>query len=498
MYNLAEHIHVFIAYANADEQLKNELVEHLSVLERQGLLQIWYDQKIHPGEDWQVAETEALNQAQIILLLISSDFLASDYAFENQVKAAMQRHEAGTAQVIPIILRDCLWQVSPFGHLQPLPKGGVPVTNTQIWANNDAAFLNIATNIQRLAESYNTEQDKWEQSPTFITDSDATTINNNTSINDTTTTNKTNWQYALIVFSILLLSIVGWQFLPSNNHKPKPPYKDDTLQVDTQKIDVLPTLLDINQLGGRWINEDTSNSFVSEIYFEDNKVKVFSNSNETQLYWGEEDIQVNSNDEFEFYYDNWDIKFVMEVQYEQDSITQLIAIYQTQEADNNSPNIQNANLVRPEYEQLIAAATAPKVKEIDFETPRQAAQMEVVIANSQQVRAAEKLTAYYDLTELKASPLSFINPDSLAASGLKSISEVLIRKYMNDANNFRVEQAPDGIYDSIATDRKKNIKTIVIDKKPEINISPGMYVNTDSSLLKIDSSYLINVKDTVE
>ena len=90
-----------------------------------------------------------LESAKIILLLVSADFLASDYCYDVELKRAMERHEAKEALVIPIILREVDWKGAPFGKLQALPKKAKPVTN---WSNTDSAFANIARGIRRAVE----------------------------------------------------------------------------------------------------------------------------------------------------------------------------------------------------------------------------------------------------------------------------------------------------------------------------------------------------------
>ena len=86
-----------------------------------------------------------LDEADVILLLISSDFLASEYCYQREMKRAMERHEAREAIVIPVILRPCDWHDTPFGKLQASPKDGIPITK---WPNIDEAFLNVVTAIK--------------------------------------------------------------------------------------------------------------------------------------------------------------------------------------------------------------------------------------------------------------------------------------------------------------------------------------------------------------
>src|SRR5438105_9554371 len=109
-------VEVFICYAHKDESLMRELVSHLEPLEQQGLITIWYDRMIPGGADWKQEIDKHLNAARIILLLVSANFMASKYS-QVEVKRAMERHDAGEAQVIPVILKYVSWKRSSFGKL---------------------------------------------------------------------------------------------------------------------------------------------------------------------------------------------------------------------------------------------------------------------------------------------------------------------------------------------------------------------------------------------
>jgi tetratricopeptide (TPR) repeat protein len=141
---------LFISYSHKDEALKDELVVHLASLKRQGKIQAWQDRDIEAGTEWDAEIKQQLEAAEIILLLITPRFIASDYCYDEEMQQAMQRHEAGSARVIPVILKPCDWQHSPFSKLQVVPKDAKPVAE---WSDPDAAFLNIAQNIRRTVES---------------------------------------------------------------------------------------------------------------------------------------------------------------------------------------------------------------------------------------------------------------------------------------------------------------------------------------------------------
>src|SRR5262245_30934908 len=112
---------VFFSYSHRDEELREKLARSLSSLQRQGLITQWHDRRSGVGDEWQNAIDTHLKEADIILLLISSDFIASDYCFGVEVAQAMERHEAGLARVIPVLLRPTDWEGMPFSKLQALP-----------------------------------------------------------------------------------------------------------------------------------------------------------------------------------------------------------------------------------------------------------------------------------------------------------------------------------------------------------------------------------------
>ncbi len=127
-------VRIFYSYSHRDEDLRDELEKHLALLKRQGIILNWYDRKISPGERWEGAIDSNLATADIILLLVSADFLASDYCYDIEMKLALEHHKNGDATVIPIILRPVDWAEAPFSKLQALPMDGRPVTS---WANLD-------------------------------------------------------------------------------------------------------------------------------------------------------------------------------------------------------------------------------------------------------------------------------------------------------------------------------------------------------------------------
>jgi hypothetical protein len=142
---------VFFSYAHEDEVLRDELAKHLKLLERQGVIKAWSDRNITAGEEWKNVIDERLESANIILLLISADFLASDYCYDIELDRALERHKSKEARVIPIILRSSDWQNSAFGKLAALPTGGKAITS---WPNEDEAFTDVVQGIRKVIDRF--------------------------------------------------------------------------------------------------------------------------------------------------------------------------------------------------------------------------------------------------------------------------------------------------------------------------------------------------------
>ncbi|MFL5652760.1 MAG: tetratricopeptide repeat protein, partial [Ktedonobacteraceae bacterium] len=138
-------VEVFYSFADGDAPLLQQLEHHLSVLRREGQITTWHKRHITAGSDWQMELDQRLNTASLILLLISPDFLASDYQYGVELQQAMLRHAENEARVIPIVLRPCDWEGAPFARLQMVPRNGKAITT---WRNRDEAFTEIAKEIR--------------------------------------------------------------------------------------------------------------------------------------------------------------------------------------------------------------------------------------------------------------------------------------------------------------------------------------------------------------
>jgi hypothetical protein len=145
-----EQIELFISYSHRDETLRQQLDKHLAPLKRQGVISVWHDRQIEAGDDWAKAIDDNLSKADIILLFISPDFVASDYCYDLELNQALARHDRGEAIVLPIIAKSCDWSSLPFGRLQALPKDGKPITR---WDDQDEACLDVVLGIRRVVET---------------------------------------------------------------------------------------------------------------------------------------------------------------------------------------------------------------------------------------------------------------------------------------------------------------------------------------------------------
>jgi internalin A len=140
---------LFYSYSHKDERLRNDLETHLKLLQRQGLIETWHDRQIEAGDEWKRKIDDNLERADIILLLVSATFIASEYCFAIELTRALERHDKGEAIVIPIILRDVDLKDAPFAKLQYLPTDGKAITT---WRNKDSAWRNVAEGIREVVE----------------------------------------------------------------------------------------------------------------------------------------------------------------------------------------------------------------------------------------------------------------------------------------------------------------------------------------------------------
>jgi len=147
---------VFISYSHTDEKYMVQLRNHITMLEKEGLIEEWNDRKLIAGQDWDKEISENLASSTVIIMLISSDFLGSKYCFDIEMTRAMELHESRNAIVIPVIVRSCDWARAPFAKIQALPKNALPIKK---WLDEDDGWLNVAQGLRKTLLSF---------SPTFI------------------------------------------------------------------------------------------------------------------------------------------------------------------------------------------------------------------------------------------------------------------------------------------------------------------------------------------
>jgi hypothetical protein len=142
-------LHVFVSYSHRDEEIKNELIKHISPLKRINLIADWHDRKIEAGDKWEQVISENLKKADIIILLVSIDFINSEYCYGTEMDAALDRETAGQAVIIPVIARSCMWKNSRFAPYQALPTDGKAIAT---WSDRDEALTVVSEGIRQVAE----------------------------------------------------------------------------------------------------------------------------------------------------------------------------------------------------------------------------------------------------------------------------------------------------------------------------------------------------------
>jgi formylglycine-generating enzyme required for sulfatase activity len=146
-----EPIKVFLSYSHKDEELRQELISHLSGLQHQGLIEPWHDRNISAGSEWADQIDQNLEQADIILFLVSADFINSPYCYSIEMKRALERHRAKTACTIPVIIRDCDWKSTDLHQLNGIPRDNRHVTGWGDKFARDSAWRQVSEEIGKVA-----------------------------------------------------------------------------------------------------------------------------------------------------------------------------------------------------------------------------------------------------------------------------------------------------------------------------------------------------------
>jgi hypothetical protein len=155
-------VNVFLSSVPEDEVFARQLEKHLSTLQRNGFITLWSKHLVLPGVDWSGEIDQRIEQASLLLLLVSPDFLASDYCQQVEVKRALELQQAGQAHVIPVLLRPSDWKDALFGHLLPLPSDGKAIST---WPNQDEAFLQVTEGIKNVLQERQRDAEKKPGAP---------------------------------------------------------------------------------------------------------------------------------------------------------------------------------------------------------------------------------------------------------------------------------------------------------------------------------------------
>ena len=140
----------FISYSHRDRAALERLHTHLAVLRSDGRLDEWFDREILAGEEVDFEIEERLESSELFLLLVSPDFLASDYCVKREMKRALERHRSGDARVVPIVIEPCDWASTALRNLKALPQDGRPVSE---WTNENNAFLDVVQELRRMLDA---------------------------------------------------------------------------------------------------------------------------------------------------------------------------------------------------------------------------------------------------------------------------------------------------------------------------------------------------------
>tara|TARA_R110002110_G_scaffold322598_1_gene535019 strand:- start:196 stop:822 length:627 start_codon:yes stop_codon:yes gene_type:complete len=141
-------LQVFISYSHVDENLKIALLKHLEPLHQTNLIETWHDRKIKAGDEWEDKISTSLKSSDIVILLVSIDFIISEYCYGIELESAIELHNEDKLRIIPVILRNCLWDHTPFAKFQALPKDAKAITS---WPDQDEALAAVAFGIKQIA-----------------------------------------------------------------------------------------------------------------------------------------------------------------------------------------------------------------------------------------------------------------------------------------------------------------------------------------------------------
>ena len=160
--NMSIPLKTFIIYSRADAQLKDELLTHLHPFVEYKFIEKWVDSDLLPGEDWEKRIEDELEAAHLVIMLVSADALSSEFIRKKELKTALEKKRAGTARVIPILVRDCYWELHPdLSEIQLLPKDETgKIKGVAAWHSRDSAWLNCCRELRKLIDEIRTALEK--------------------------------------------------------------------------------------------------------------------------------------------------------------------------------------------------------------------------------------------------------------------------------------------------------------------------------------------------
>jgi TIR domain len=150
MSNSRSPVRMFCSYSHEDEKLRKEFETALAPLQREGSLVSWTDHEIIAGEPWSRQILEALRSADIVVLLISPDFIASNYCYYEEMNEALRLADLGVLTVVAVLIRECLWEREPFAHFQMLPRGGSAIDSLK---KRDPAWKAVVRGLEKTVRS---------------------------------------------------------------------------------------------------------------------------------------------------------------------------------------------------------------------------------------------------------------------------------------------------------------------------------------------------------
>lgn len=162
-------VKAFISYSHEDSELLEKLIVHLAALKRESLIDTWTDKEIHAGGVIDDHVDAAMEEAQLFLLLVSASFIHSDYCYAKEFTRAQERHAAGEATIVPIIVRECDWKIPALRKFKALPKDGKAIISRH-WHTPDEAFADVASGLRKLLEAKKRPPSKKTPSPKFVPD----------------------------------------------------------------------------------------------------------------------------------------------------------------------------------------------------------------------------------------------------------------------------------------------------------------------------------------